>query len=349
MESPKISAVLPCYNHKKYLAERIRSILNQTLPVSQIIFLDDASTDGSLELAKELLQNTKTEISIHSNSVNSGSPSKQWNNGVSLAKHPYIWIAETDDSCDARLLERLHENIISNQTVLSFAQSRYIDDAGKDLGSLLAYTDWRWPGVFGKDFCTEGHQFNTTYMWLINAIPNASSVLFSRHAYLKAGMANESMIYCGDWDCWIRMCEQGRIGFVAEELNFFRWHHETTRAKRYSAQKAAEFLACRLLATSQDTRCCIAKAQKTKDKERASERHRFGRDELQKPLSAFRSVNWGSVSRTRHYYQQLDRVPTISGQTWKIITCLSFYTFARQRIASRVARAHSHALGRTDK
>ncbi len=41
----RISVVLPCFNHSQYLTERINSVLAQTRPVDEIIFLDDAYTD----------------------------------------------------------------------------------------------------------------------------------------------------------------------------------------------------------------------------------------------------------------------------------------------------------------
>ena len=51
--SPKISVIVPNYNHARFIEKRILSILNQTYPNFEIIFLDDASTDNSLEIAKK--------------------------------------------------------------------------------------------------------------------------------------------------------------------------------------------------------------------------------------------------------------------------------------------------------
>ena len=44
----KISVIVPNYNYEKYLPDRIKSILNQTYPLYELIFLDDASTDNSV-------------------------------------------------------------------------------------------------------------------------------------------------------------------------------------------------------------------------------------------------------------------------------------------------------------
>jgi hypothetical protein len=80
----------------------------------------------------------------------------------------------------------------------------------------------------------------------INVIPNASGVLFSKQAYLAAGSANELMRYCGDWDLWTRLSRQGKVVFVHDELNYFRCHSLTTRAKKYYPKMAAEYFACKI-------------------------------------------------------------------------------------------------------
>jgi glycosyltransferase involved in cell wall biosynthesis len=247
-ERPGITAVLPCFNHARFLNERIESVLSQTHPVNQIVFLDDASTDGSTELAEKLLKGFSGQVDFYVNSFNSGSPFAQWNKGVSLAEHELIWIAETDDSCDPRLIETLYSSILNRGAVLSYAQSRYISDDGQDLGSVLSYTDSLWPYAFRDCFSMDGAQFNWSYMVGLNAIPNASAVLFRKDAYHSAGGANEAMRFCGDWDAWIRMCSMGRVEFISDELNYFRCHASTSRATGYTPKAAAEYFACRLSA-----------------------------------------------------------------------------------------------------
>jgi glycosyltransferase involved in cell wall biosynthesis len=244
----KITAILPCFNHARFLEERIDSVLSQTHPVDQIVFLDDASTDGSVDLAEKLLKEFPGQVDFYVNPSNSGSPFAQWNKGVSFAKHELIWIAETDDSCDPSLIKTLYSSILRGKTVLSYAQSRFIGDEGQDLGSALSYTDRLWPSAFQHSFSMDGAQFNWRYMVGLNAIPNASAVLFRKDAYLSAGGANDAMSFCGDWDAWIRMCSKGRVEFISDELNYFRCHASTSRAAGYTAKAAAEYFACRLSA-----------------------------------------------------------------------------------------------------
>ena len=50
---PKISIVLPNYNYARYLDERIQSLLNQTYTDFELIILDDASQDNSIEVIEK--------------------------------------------------------------------------------------------------------------------------------------------------------------------------------------------------------------------------------------------------------------------------------------------------------
>jgi GT2 family glycosyltransferase len=251
MSTPRISVILPCYNHALYLEERVKSIKAQTINIGEIIFLDDSSTDSSLALGKDLLGSLKMKTRIISNSKNSSSPFAQWNLGVSLAVNDLIWIAETDDSCDPALLTTLYAKLIADDAVMSFSHSQLIDRHGQCFGSTLDYTNLIWPHAFEQDFTMDGRMFNQRFMSRLNAVPNASGVLFRREAYIKAGMANPSMRLCGDWDAWMRVAEQGNISFVASELNHFRCHATTTRSEGHSPRLAAERLACRLRACLQ--------------------------------------------------------------------------------------------------
>ena len=253
MINPRVSVILPCYNHSKFLVDRIKSILKQTYPVSEIIFLDDASSDNSVEVARALLLCAPMDVTFSVNTSNSGSPFVQWNRGVRMAKNEVIWIAETDDACDSEFLECLIRKYEQTNSALVFSQSRYISSEGADLGSLLSYTSRYWPLSFKVDFSIDGRQFNSDYMTRGCAIPNASAVVFSRKAFIDVGMSNESMFFSGDWDIWIRIASRGKVSFLARELNFFRIHQFTTRAKGITARGAAEGLACRINSMLQTT------------------------------------------------------------------------------------------------
>lgn len=69
---PKVSVIIPNYNHSSYLKERIDSILNQTFQNFEVIILDDCSTDNSKEIIELYRDHTKVSHIVY-NEKNSGS------------------------------------------------------------------------------------------------------------------------------------------------------------------------------------------------------------------------------------------------------------------------------------
>lgn len=219
--------MIPCFNHEKFLLERINSILTQTVPVDEIIFLDDASTDGSVATATQLLDQLgpATGLQFRINKVNSGSVFKQWNLGVSLARNDFIWIAESDDTCDNTFLESCLAVLRETRCVLAYAKTCVIDSS-----SQLTSLDNEWANVFvpyiwADSFIADGPSFVRDYMSVRNVIPNASGVVFSKKAYISAGLAPEHLRMCGDWLLWGRVIMQGCVGYTTSSQNYFRRHH----------------------------------------------------------------------------------------------------------------------------
>ncbi len=234
---PLVSVIVPNYNHAPYLTKRLDSIINQTFDDFELILLDDASTDNSLDLLKACKDE---RARLFPNRINSGSPFAQWNKGVELASGKYIWIAESDDIADEHFLEKLVPLLESDdQMVLAFSQSMLIDSNGNHLHSFaenyrFLYNTNRWE----KDFIADGTQECVQYLIKNNTIPNASAVLMRRDAYLNAGGAPTHFKLNGDWLLYARVLVQGKFGFKADVLNYFRTHDNTQRHKARRAVHA---------------------------------------------------------------------------------------------------------------
>ena len=209
----RISAIIPNYNHAAFLEERIRSILSQTRPPDEIILLDDASTDDSLAVASGFDCFTKVLV----NEENSGFPFKQWMKGIGAATGDFVWIAESDDSCEPRMLERLEESL-EEGSVLAFCRSTEIGPEGNSLGIQRYQRD------FFEDFTMDGPGFIRKYLVPLNVIANASSVLFSREAALSVDSGFTEFRGTGDILFWTGIAAQGNVSFVVDAMNFFRQH-----------------------------------------------------------------------------------------------------------------------------
>jgi glycosyltransferase involved in cell wall biosynthesis len=226
---PKVSIVIPSYNHARFLDLRLRTVLRQTLQDFEVIVIDDASTDESSAILKRFAA-ADSRIRFIENAVNSGTPFKQWNRGVREAKGELIWIGESDDYADERLLATLVERLEQNPKVgLAYCQSFMVDATGRVLGDESALVKDLAPGRWKSDFVNSGHDECAKYLVFRNTIPNASAVVFRRDAFLAMGGADEGMRLCGDWMAWASILLQSDVAFVAEPLNFHRIHPAALR------------------------------------------------------------------------------------------------------------------------
>ena len=89
--SPLVSIIVPVYNGKKYLSEAIDSILSQTYHPTEIIIVDDGSTDGSAEIAQRFSSTVK-----YCYQTNAGTGAAR-NRGVELAQGSFFAFLDADD------------------------------------------------------------------------------------------------------------------------------------------------------------------------------------------------------------------------------------------------------------
>jgi glycosyltransferase involved in cell wall biosynthesis len=227
---PVVSVIVPNYNHARYLRRRIDTILGQTFLDFELILLDDCSTDNSRDIIAAYAGDSRVRIEL--NAENSGSTFKQWNKGVRLAKGKYVWIAESDDYADEKLLERLLGILEGDENItLAFCRSWRISHDDQLKGFEDAYLQHRGSHGWDADFCAEGPQECRSYFLFINPVPNASAVVFRRNVYERVGGADESMVLCGDWKLWAAMALAGRIAYISRPLNYYRSHEATLRSK----------------------------------------------------------------------------------------------------------------------
>ena len=107
---PKISVIVPVYNTAKYLDRCLISLVNQTIDDLEIILIDDASTDGSLDILKAYQRKYSNKIKLEQLNENSG-VSVARNKGLEIATGAYIGFVDSDDFISPIMYEKLLEGI----------------------------------------------------------------------------------------------------------------------------------------------------------------------------------------------------------------------------------------------
>lgn len=117
----KISIIVPAYNAEAYLGRCVESLMNQTIGDTEIILVDDGSTDRTPELCDHYADTCGSVKAIH---IANGGPAKARNTGIENASGLYIGFADADDDMDPDMFRKLYEK--AAETKADYVFSDYI-------------------------------------------------------------------------------------------------------------------------------------------------------------------------------------------------------------------------------
>lgn len=227
-EEIKISVVVPNYNYAKFMHQRIYSILRQNYKLYELIILDDNSKDNSRKVIDDICNSLKEYINIKSvyNTTNSGSAFKQWKKGMELATGDYVWIAEADDYCEAKLLRTLVNPIKKDKNVMiSYSDTAFIDTFGNIiLKSIKPEIDIQKSGHWDKSYINNGLDEIKNYSYLNCTISNVSSAIIKNGDYEEYLKMSGEFKQAGDWLFYVNLISNGDIAYSNKILNYYRVH-----------------------------------------------------------------------------------------------------------------------------
>ncbi|WBH15798.1 glycosyltransferase family 2 protein [Sphingomonas radiodurans] len=256
LDGPRVSAVIPNYNYAQYLPERIGSLLAQDTPL-ELVLLDDASTDTSIDVALATARAAGRELQIVTSPRNSGSVLAQWRRATMLARGRYLLIAEADDVAEPALVATLAAKLDAHPD-MAFAFS---DSAEIDAEGAIARPDYKAYYAALGDRALEREQVMPADKFLLrfllprNLVVNVSAVLWRtaalRAAFERLGAAIDDFRAAGDWRVYIEACRAGgSVGYVPAPLNRFRRHPGSVIGRYTREQHIAEVEAIHALLLS---------------------------------------------------------------------------------------------------
>lgn len=112
MQEKKISVIIPCYNSEAYLETCLDSLLNQTIGFEnlEVIFINDASTDGTLELLYQYEHQHPQNIMVINYEQNRRQGYAR-NLGISYSSAPYFTCLDADDYVAPDMLEKMYDKM----------------------------------------------------------------------------------------------------------------------------------------------------------------------------------------------------------------------------------------------
>lgn len=135
---PLVSVIMPCYNMEKFIAYTIQSVQGQTYPHWELLIVDDASTDKTAEIVKNI-QNQDDRIHFIIKSKHSGIADTR-NQCLNMAKGRFLAFLDADDLWHPGKLEQQLQFMTERNIGFSYSSYDCVDEAGKSLEKIVKAT-----------------------------------------------------------------------------------------------------------------------------------------------------------------------------------------------------------------
>jgi glycosyltransferase involved in cell wall biosynthesis len=236
---PEVSVIVSLYNQGHYLGQCIRSVLDQSFEDLEVVIVDDASTDGSLEEARTLQREDPARVRVLANRGNLG-VSRTRNRGVAEASGAVLAFLDADDYWLPGKLEKQMEAFREDPElgmchcgVVVDCDERSIRWAAENR-NVPAETFAGWTVTFDT-FCREASRFSPLdYFDRLTRTNNVclSSTAVRKSAFNQAGgFSDGRQCQSEDWLLWIKLSMLTTIRSVAQPLTVYRFHPESHTAR----------------------------------------------------------------------------------------------------------------------
>jgi glycosyltransferase involved in cell wall biosynthesis len=225
MKSPLISVIIPAYNHEIFVADAIKSVLNQTFEDFEIIVIDDGSTDNTFDEIKKI---EDPRIRLY-HQANIGA-AKTINLGIDLSRGQYLTILNSDDMYHPERLSLFKQHMDNNpDTMVLSSLVQPVDTSGNPLqpGSGNAFHEYwlRWYDTAVQNLQLDGDYF---YSLLQSNFVISTSNIFLNARIFKDENKFPILSYCHDYAFLLRALQSYPFGFIHKKLMQYRLHEANT-------------------------------------------------------------------------------------------------------------------------
>ena len=195
------SAVIPVRNRSTLIVAAIASVQQQTVPLDDIVVVDDGSTDATREAVTALAQQDR-RIRLVALSTRSGASAAR-NAGIAASRSEWVAFLDSDD----QWLPRKHE-----------LQLRALAQAP---GAVASFTGIRHLGADRVQDRYAPPQVTLQELRRLNYLGSTSTALVRRSALRAIDGFDATLPSCQDWDLWIKLRRLGDFAIVCEPLVVF--------------------------------------------------------------------------------------------------------------------------------
>lgn len=214
MNSPKVSVIMPTYNHAPFVSEAIESVLAQQGVDFELLISDDGSQDGTVAVARN---HNDPRIHITANPVNRGA-CVVLNELIASSRGKYIALLNSDDAwaTPTKLADQVRLLDSHPDIGASFGRATFMDRDGQP----MAKDDVAFGHVFDQGNLNQGE-------WIRRFFEHGNclchpTMLIRKQCYDELGGYNNRLRQLPDFDMWVRLVKRFQIHISEDEWVKFR-------------------------------------------------------------------------------------------------------------------------------
>ncbi len=200
-----VSVLIPTYNCGKYIGQAIESVLCQTVPVREILVIDDGSSDNTSEIVKRFDSTNRLRY-IQKENTGQAHTRKV---GAQMAESDYIAFLDADDIWEPSKIERQMQALENPDTHLCFTDISAIDAEGN-------------PAIYERRKSQVLRRGNVLQYIFINNFVSHSSLVVEKKFLERIGSFDAALRMGDDWDIVLRLATCCAFEFVPEKLVRYR-------------------------------------------------------------------------------------------------------------------------------
>lgn len=207
---PEISIVLPTYNGASYIEQAINSIIKQTFEDWELIIVNDASTDNTMQIICKYMQ-CDSRIKVVNNSENKKLPASL-NIGFKYSSGRFLTWTSDDNCYLPEALKIMYQYLCKNKEVyMVCADMNMIDDL--------------------NNVVNEFPHYDKTEIFYHNCV--GACFMYKREVLEQIGEFDTKLFLVEDYDYWLRIIKQYNfIGHISQILYAYRIHNNSLTTKK---------------------------------------------------------------------------------------------------------------------
>jgi glycosyltransferase involved in cell wall biosynthesis len=208
--SPQVTVICTCYNHERFVAESIHSVLSQTYRDVQLIIIDNSSTDGSDELIQEIV--AKYPAITYLRNITNVGLCRAFNQGLEHTTGEYVIDLAADDIMTPDRIEKQVAAFLTlpREYAVVFSNAIYVDERGHTIGYHYA-TD---TAGQVRSRVPSGEIYKEVLRRYFICTP---TIMMRKSALMKLGGYDETLAY-EDFDFFVRSANYYKYHYIDEIL-----------------------------------------------------------------------------------------------------------------------------------